>query len=145
MDIVKILSDDHCKIDKLLSDFRENTGGRDAEKKFERLRWVLEKHLFIEERAIFTFLRPGDSEDFAAVPELEREHDMILEKMDAIGASLKKKDSKGITESVTELCNMLIKHKSFEDDRIYPKLDVELDREQKKIILERIREFSGKN
>jgi iron-sulfur cluster repair protein YtfE (RIC family) len=145
MDIVKILSEDHCKIDRLLSDFRENTGSRDAEEKFEKLRWVLEKHLFIEERAVFTFLRQADSEDFASIPELEREHDMILEKLDAMDGSLKKKNAKGLTEETTELCNLLIKHKAFEDDRIYPKLDAELDREQKRIIAERIREFSGKN
>ncbi len=144
MDIVKILSKDHCRIDRLLSNFRSNTASPDSGKKFEKLRWELEKHLFLEERAVFTFLRPEDNEDFAAIPELERDHDKILEMMDAIEKSLKKKDRKNTTESVTELCNLLLNHKSFEDEKIYPKLDVELDDRQKKIITKRLNEFAGK-
>lgn len=143
MDIVEILSKDHCRIDKLLSDFRVNTSRPDSAKKFEKLRWELEKHLFLEERAVFTFLRSRDREDFAAIPELEREHDKILEMMDEIWVSLIKKDRKNTVESTTELCNILLKHKSFEDDNIYPKLEAELDEKQKRIIARRLRDFSG--
>lgn len=140
MDIADILSKDHEKIDKLLTDFREDTRGPSAKKKFEKLRWELEKHLFMEERAIFTFLRHEDNEDFAAIPELKKDHDMILEKMDSIEEGLRKKQN--LTEDVTDLCNILIKHKSFEDDKIYPKLDAELNDKQKKEILERLKDFS---
>lgn len=145
MDIVEILSKDHCKIDRLLSDFRTNPSSPDSGKKFEKLRWKLEKHLFLEERAVFTFLRLEDNEDFAAIPELEREHDKILEMLDVIEKDLGRKDRENLTENVTELCNLLIKHKSFEDEKIYPKLDVELNERQKKIITKRLGEFAGKS
>ncbi len=137
MDISDLLLRDHFKIEKLLSEFKMSIGSPEAGKKFDRFKWELEKHIFIEERVIFTFVRPEDNEDFAAIPKLEREHDEILDLMKSI-----EKDTK--EEDVLKLQNSLMKHKNFEDEVLYPKLDVELNDEQKKIIIKRIKEFIPK-
>ena len=134
MEISDLMLRDHCKIEKLLSEFKLSIGSPEAEKRFDGFKWELEKHMFIEERAIFTFVKPEDNEDFAAIPKLKREHDEILDLMESI-----EKDTK--EEDVSKLQNLLMKHKTFEDEVLYPKLDVELNAEQKKIIVDRLMKF----
>ena len=142
MNISDLMSSDHCRIEKHLEEFRGSVGAPDQKKKFTDFRWELEKHLFMEEKAIFTFARNEDKEDFEAIPKLEREHDEIIDLLKKIETVMKEGKKQEAREEVDKLCNLLIKHKEFEDSKIYPKLDVELNDEQKNIITKRIMEFS---
>ncbi len=144
MELADFMSRDHCRIEKLLSLFRESIGTGEERKNFDILRWELEKHMFIEERAIFTFARPEDSKDYEAVPELKREHDNIVELLNEMQKDLAGGKDADISDKAGELCSVIMKHKDFEDREVYPKLDAELDDKQKKIIVERITEFAPK-
>ena len=55
--ITAVMVRDHCKIKNLLDDFEEKTkqDHKEMVKSFHKFEWELEKHLFVEEKAIFIF------------------------------------------------------------------------------------------
>jgi hypothetical protein len=140
MTILELMIQDHGKIIKQLTEL-EKTIGKDiitTMRVFDAFEWTLEKHLFTEEKAIFTSYSPKNiTAGYAMVPELIKEHNEILNK-----ARLFRKDIlKQKNLDVTSLKEMLMKHKTFEEEQLYPQLDKELDTAQKKIIINRIQEI----
>jgi tRNA A22 N-methylase len=131
---------DHGKIYKLLIDFEKSIGQNEQTmmKAFNTFFWELEKHFFTEEKAIFTAYEPEDEyEGYAMIPELIKEHKEIFEILKVMKKSFKKKkafDFQGFKE-------LLIKHKDFEDEKVYPKFDLELDEKDKRIIINRINDI----
>jgi len=131
---------DHGKINKLLIDFENSIGQNEQtiKKAFNTFFWELEKHFFTEEKAIFTAYEPEDEfEGYAMIPELIKEHKEIFERLKLMKKSFKKKKAfefQGFKE-------LLMKHKDFEDEEVYPKFDQELDEEYKRIIINRINDI----
>ena len=72
---------DHSKIEKLINNLEEKTK-EDFEsmvKAFNKFEWELEKHIFIEEKAIFTSYNPKDViEGYKMLPELTKQHNYII-------------------------------------------------------------------
>ena len=131
--ITSLMLNHHAKITGLLKNM-DNTM-----ESFDRFKWALEKHLFVEEKAIFIYYNPTDDEDiinenYAMIPDLIIEHTMILDMLKEMEDDLR---NKGAVDS-SELQDLLTKHKDFEDDVLYPKLDRALEDSQKIIITERI-------
>ena len=131
---------DHAKIVGLLNNV-EKVIGQDivtTMKVFDKFEWELEKHIFTEEKAIFTSYSPTNIIDgYAMVPELIKEHNEILNKLRVMRKDLIKQrtcDFQGFKES-------LMNHKNFEEQNLYPKLDQELDESQRKMIVEKISEI----
>jgi len=130
----------HGKIYKLLIDFEKSIGQNEQTmmKAFNTFLWELEKHFFTEEKAIFTAYEPEDEyEGYAMIPELIKEHKEIFDRLKVMKKSFKKKkafDFQGFKE-------LLMKHKDFEDEKVYPKFDQELDEEDKRIIIYRINDI----
>ena len=143
MNISDLMSSDHCRLSKMLDEFKNSIGSDGQKSNFHDFRWELEKHLFIEEKAIFTFAHPEDKDDFKAIPELEREHDIILDFLDKIERGINEGKNQEAREYVEGMSDFLAKHRKFEDSEIYPKLDVELSEEQKKIITKRIMDLNS--
>ena len=129
-EIPDLMKKSHYKIEKLLNEF-----GKDNSL-FNKFKWELEKHLFIEEKAIFIFYNPKDSEDFDTIPNLIQEHRKMEKLLSEIENNLRIKK----TIDVSELLKLLVKHRKFEDGTLYPKLNRELDEAKKNIIIERINE-----
>lgn len=138
--ISEVMVRDHGKIVRLLIDF-ENSIGQDIPstmKAFNEFVWELEKHLFTEERAIFTAYEPEDeTEGYAMIPELIKEHNEIFDKLKVMKKSIKKRK----TFDFHGFKKLLTKHKDFEDEKVYPKFDQELDEAEKKIIIHRINDI----
>ncbi len=138
--ISEIMVRDHGKIVKLLIDFEKSIGQNEQTmmKAFNAFLWELEKHFFTEEKAIFIAYEPEDeNEGYAMIPELIKEHEEIFDRLKVMKKSVKKKkvfDFQGFKE-------LLKKHKDFEDEKVYPKFDQELDEEEKRIIIHRINEI----
>ncbi len=141
MNVTDLLLNDHCKIERSIGSFIDSLGKEESYNNIENLLWQIEKHIFIEERVIFTFLRKTDKEDYKSIPELEREHDEILRIMDDINLNLIDKKDQVVLELVKDMKKIILNHKKFEEEKIYPKLDVELSEEQKNIILGRINDI----
>ena len=104
---------------------------------FHRFQWNLEKHFFVEERAIFLSYFPDESsENYHYFSELMDQHEKIFDSIKSMRNKLE------ILER-NELMNfkkMLIKHKNFEEKQIYPVIDEEIDESEKQYIIDRIRD-----
>jgi iron-sulfur cluster repair protein YtfE (RIC family) len=138
--ILDLMVKDHLKIIKLLSNVEIGIGTDKIStmKAFDKFKWELEKHIFVEEKAIFTSYEPEDiTGGYAMVPELIKEHDEILNKLKVLRKNVKKR----ITYDFLGFKEILMNHKKFEEEAVYPKFDQELNESEKKVIIERISEI----
>ena len=141
-DISSKMIRDHCKIEGLLDAFEKDAKkGYDTMKKsFNKFEWKLEKHIFTEERAVFTEYSPTDvSEGYKMLPVLTKHHNYILNKLNNWRDDVRNR--RNITD-VSELKEFLIKHREYEETELYPKIDQALDEGQKKHIIDRIEQIA---
>lgn len=142
--IVALMVKDHNKIEMLLNDFEEkaNIDFKMMVKSFNDFEWELEKHIFIEERAIYTQYAPEDIVGgYKMLPRLTAQHNFIVNKLQTWRRDIKKRRT--ITD-VTNLKEFINKHKNFEEKDVYPLMDQTLTEEQKKQISLKINEIIKK-
>jgi len=138
--ILELMTADHTKILKMLHDVEKSLGIElvSLMKVFDTFEWELEKHIFTEEKAIFSSYNPKNiSEGYKMVPELIQQHNEILNRV-----RLMRKDlmwNKSV--QYNEFKESIIAHKTFEEASLYPKLDQELTVAQKDEIIKKIREI----
>jgi hypothetical protein len=138
--ILELMIKDHATLLENLKVVEDKIkhGGKQLRKAFHHFEWKLEKHLFVEERAIFTSYYPENiEEDHDIFIGITKQHNAILGKLKKLKNDLK--DGKDV--NILEFKKMLIEHKNYEEMKIYPKLDIELDDEGKHLIIERINEM----
>jgi iron-sulfur cluster repair protein YtfE (RIC family) len=136
--ILDLMVKDHNRLMEYLKDV-ENNISRDfgfLSNSFNTFQWNLEKHFFVEERAIFIFYNPSESvKEYNFFLDLMDQHTEILEKIE----SLRKKLQNREPFDLDELKKMLVKHKSFEEKSIYPVIDQEVDDGEKGFIIDRVK------
>lgn len=131
---------DHGKIVKMLHDVEKSIGMElvSTMKMFDTFEWELEKHIFVEEKAIFTFYSPKDvREGYRMMPQLIQQHNDLLNKLQVMRKDLMWQRS----IRFEEFRELLLTHKTFEEVSLYPKLDQELSVPQKEEIIKKIREI----
>jgi len=126
----------HVKIDKLLHEFKNEIKQKDAPLigAFNKFKWELERHFFIEEKAIFQLHYSENEKSNKIREQLMEEHSILRRIIDRIENDLlnnREIDLYGFRKK-------LLKHKEFENREFYPRLDEELDDSRKKIIIERL-------
>lgn len=137
--ILELMIKDHSKIVKMLLDVEKSIGMElvSTMKVFDTFEWELEKHIFIEEKAIFSSYSPTNIvEGYKMVPELIKQHTEILNTVRIMRKDImwqRPVDYQGFKEKI-------MAHKTFEEASLYPKLDQELSGPQKEEIIRRIRE-----
>ena len=132
----------HKIIDALFERFENEVGGEPEEvvKVFERFKWELQKHIFLEEKAIFSFCQKcyiGEDKVTDIAADMVKAHDEILEKLNDLENEL-------ILENnfeISELKDLLLEHEEEEENNLYPVLDERLDSLYKKIVIKKIKEF----
>jgi hemerythrin superfamily protein len=139
--ILSIMVDDHKLIEKLLDDLEGDIDKnyKLMKKSFTKFEWKLEKHIFSEEKVIFTNYNPMDvTEGYRMLPELTKQHNYILNQL-----SNWRKDliSNNKIEGFFKFKKVLINHKIFEENELYPKLDQSLSDADKKLIIDRLNEI----
>ena len=138
--ILDLMVKDHARLMQLLK-IVESHFGQDIDdlmKSFKTFEWNLEKHFFVEERAIFTAYNPEHiDEGYAVFLDLSKQHSNILEKIQVLK---KEVGIKGDVD-ISKLKELLIKHKNLEEKKVYPKLDQEIGEGEKRFIIERINEI----
>ena len=138
--ILDVMVKDHNRLMKYLKDVKNNIKS-DYEvllKSFNTFEWNLEKHFFVEERAIFTSYNPDYIDDgYQLFSDLSKQHTIILEKVE----SLRKRLRMGKTIVISDLEEMLLKHKTFEEKNVYPVLDLEINEGEKRFMIERINDI----
>ena len=122
-EILPLMIRDHCKIENLL----------------DKLEWNLEKHVFLEEKVVFTSYSPSDvTEGYKMLPKLTEQHNYILNTLENWRNEIR---HKRIIKDVYKLKEFLVKHKEFEENEFYPKLEENLDIDEKMKMYDRIAEF----
>ena len=138
--ILDLMMKDHGKIVKLLLDVEKSIGMEliSTMKVFDTFEWELEKHIFIEEKAIFTSYKPTNIvEGYKMVPELIQQHNDILNRLRVMRKNLMWQRP----IDYDDFKELILAHKTFEEASLYPKLDQELDVSQKEEIMKKIREI----
>ena len=143
-DILPIMVKDHNKLENLLTKLEDASkkGYEDMIKVFHKFEWELEKHIFTEEKAIFTSYNPVDiSEGYKMLPTLMKQHNIMLNNLNSWREDIKKKR---MPSDIYGFREFLIKHRNFEEQEVYPRLDETLDESQKTFIIGRINEIVSK-
>ncbi len=142
--LFSLMTHDHHKIEKLIDDLEEKSK-QDFDlmrKAFEKFEWELEKHIFTEEKAIFTDYNPDNiSEGYKMLPELTKQHNYIVNKLNNWREDIKNHRT---IEDIYSFKEFLEKHRNFEEERVYPKLDESLSEKQKSNIVTKINEIIQK-
>lgn len=139
--ILSLMVKDHCKIENLISDLEEKSKQdfESMKKAFQKFEWELEKHIFTEEKAIFTDYEPEDvNYGFKMLPELTSQHNYIVNTLNNWRSLVKKKQR--ITD-IYSFKEFLLKHREFEEEKVYPKLEEGLSDEEKRHIVAKINEL----
>lgn len=136
--IEALMLKEHKRLIKFLDNLEKDLNDYEKTKKnFNILKWNLQKHFFVEEKAIFdTFIKISGKETSDTFYLLE-DHVKIIEMMKIIEKKLDQK----IKPVLNELRIKLQIHKDFEDRDFYPNLDDKLSLEQKKEISKKINEI----
>lgn len=137
--IIVLMNDEHKRIANTLKEFEEILE-KDLEKSkeiFSKFKWELEKHFFVEEKAIFIITDKIAGKEVSDIFDLMNEHGEIIQ----ITKELEEDLEENIKPNTEKLKNLLMKHCKTEDEVFYPKLDQVLSSEQKQEISERIKEI----
>ena len=126
--------EDHEKIEKTMDKLKQEKNLKKIKKIFEEFKWDFEKHLFTEERTVFTFFNPQTEEEYQFIPEMLKDHDKLLNFLKQI----EKEIIKGKI-NLNAFEELMKKHKQFEEEFFYPKLDKELSKQQKNTIINRLK------
>ena len=139
--ILDLMVKDHNQLMQYLKDL-ENNLSHDfgfLSNSFNIFQWNLEKHFFVEEKAIFISYNPEESDKkYNYFSDLMDQHTEILTLIE----SLRKKLQKREPFDLNELKKLLVKHKTFEEKNVYPVLDREIDDCTKRVIIDRIKEIN---
>ena len=135
--IKQFMVEEHGKIFVLLNDFKKNSSKDNAGDYFQKLKDKLEPHVFAEEKAIIILNEEGKK--FKEIVTILQQHDEIEKLMKDIGENLSRKLDH-YEENVKKVMELLKVHVVLENTKFYPKLDKELNDEQKQRVLEKLRD-----
>lgn len=139
--ILELMIKDHCKIEELINEL-EKKSKEDFEsmrKAFNNFEWELEKHIFTEEKAIFTSYNPEDvAEGYKMLPELTKHHNFIINTLNNWRDDIRKRR---MLRDVNSFKEFIIRHKNFEEEKVYPQLDEALPEDEKRQIVTKINEI----
>ena len=138
--ILDLMVRDHGRLIALLNQL-EKTLDQEIEsviKAFDSFEWALEKHIFTEEKAIFTSYTPNNvTTGFQMLPNFVKEHNEILNRLRVMRRAV----LSGHTSDFRGFKELLLKHKGFEEEELYPRIDQELSEKDKQGIINRIQEM----
>jgi len=138
--ILKLMKNDHEEINGFIDKIEKNKGNDFSTviELFNEFEWKLEKHIFIEEQAIFSLYFPINiSEKYAIISELLEEHLVLLELLLETRTKLLKEKK----IDLNQLKKIIANHITLEEHNLYPLLDKELKESEKLIIIKRIKEI----
>jgi len=137
--ILKVMDKDHLKIKDILMEFgkEENKNFEKSKETFMRFKWMLEKHFFIEEKAIFNHYIVESAEENENLMRILKEHREILDLIERSEELLF--DQKKL--EIDELKHYILAHAKFEDEVFYPRLDEVLDVAKKQEMINRIKDI----
>ena len=115
------------------------SGGEKATEEFDRFKWQLEKHFFVEERVIFDYdhFRIKNEKIYQLVKELTKEHREMLKTLETFTKKIA--DSENI--DISEFRRIHHEHIKTEEMELYPLLDKELNELKKQEIIKKVNDI----
>lgn len=101
------------------------------------LEWETHKHFFVEENAIFNLPQLKAIKVYDMILQLRAEHVTMLEYLKKFSENILEIKS----EDIKKFSELLASHREMEEKELYPKLDKELQEDQKRQAIIRINEF----
>jgi hemerythrin-like domain-containing protein len=136
--ISKLIMKEHKKINEILSSIEKNLDDFEKTKiNFSKFKWNIEKHFFIEEKAILSLLRTTSGAQTNNTFNLLNDHSKIMSLIKKTEAGLNKK----IKPDIVLIKEEIFFHEKFEEELFYPRLDEELSINQKKEIIDRLNDI----
>ncbi len=132
-----VMTKHHYKLEGLMNIIKtsKKKGFEPMKEAFIRFKWELQKHFFIEEKAILQLKYFEKEETNLIKNQLKGEHVILEQELDKLEENLEKNQELDLSE----FKDLLTRHRNFEDDILYPRLDRELDLAKKMRILEQIK------
>ncbi len=143
-EITNLMLGHHALIDVLLTAFKDTLADNpgEAEKLFNDFRWELDKHFFVEERAVFKFCEPTEESEIChIVKRLIKEHDQMLGMLNEVKNSLES----NAKVDISEFQDLLTDHRRTEESVLYPWVDQNLSQAEKSTMVARINEVPIKD
>jgi len=136
--LTELMTREHQRLEDMLEDISvlANQSPEKVAERFNIFRSNLEKHIFMEEKAIFRIEGPTGAEVTDAF-KLLQEHGVIIGLVKKIEDSIKNREF----SEMEKLMEFLDEHCNFENEVLYPNLDKKLSDDRKKEILERVNEI----
>lgn len=136
--ISEVMKKEHEFIDEIIIDIEKNINeAKKVKRIFQKFKWNLEKHFFIEEKVIFTVYSKNLGDDTSSdIETLLKEHKDIFWLIGKAESLINRNEK----PDLSELKKILHAHANFEDEVFYPKLDEEMTDEQKDLIIKRAKE-----
>lgn len=131
--------EDHVKINSALLDaerFLKEDKFLEAIEQLDHFRWMLEKHLFAEEKAVFGMFQKMKQDKVSQIFDLMQEHGELLGLLNKVEEQIANKEQPDILMLKTSLIN----HAKFEDETFYPLMEEDLTSEQQQEIIKRIKD-----
>ena len=138
--ISEVMIKDHANIVGLLNEVERHIDDNldTTLKAFDTLQGELEKHIFTEEKAIFSYYNPENvTQGYKMIPTLISQHNELLNSLSVLRRDIVKQ----VAFDFTAFKEQLLDHKNFEEESFYPKLDQGLTDEQRTIIINHIKEI----
>jgi len=125
----KLMAWDHETINKLLNSYisnikNDNKNQEELLNDLEELQWLLERHMLLEEKEIFTVVSPESSKESEILDNLLDEHKQILDYLNKI------KQKTDFKSSCINLKRFMFEHEKKEQEFFYPRLQILLDDQQ---------------
>jgi len=135
--IHSLMSKENNRIEQFINKFEKDLNNYEKTlANFDKVKWNIQKHFFVEENAVFKMFATITSSETSDIFHLLSDHSRIIMLLKKIEEKLDKK----IKPEIHLLKEIFIEHKKFEDEIFYPKLDEELDPNQKKEIAIKIKQ-----
>jgi hemerythrin len=137
--ILNLMTAQHGLIESLYFLYKDElgTGSEKAKQSLSELSWELKKHFFIEEGVIFDFFKWDDLEMLQLIKRLRGEHAFVIDKL----AEIEQNPSKATKEAIAGLYDLLINHRTIEEEKLYPAFDEKLSDFQREKIVLRVNEI----
>ena len=134
--ITDLMCNEHIRIYHMLNELDEHKDKKDIMHFFDIFKWNLEKHFFVEEKAIVALYKDITGEEINDFFDVMKEHQEIMKLVRQVSNNIKS----SLKIDVDELKQSLDVHARFENEVFYPKLDEKLNQLQKNFIIERAKE-----
>jgi hemerythrin-like domain-containing protein len=132
---------DHLRLLSLLHSFEMNINQVNKERleSFWNFKWYIEKHIFVEERALFSSIRydSKENEEYTLFYEITEQHKEIINEIENLYHNLQ--NNLGV--SIIKLRDLLNEHLKFEENIAYPKLDEIINDSEKTRLLNQMKDI----